>query len=105
MAQVHEVRGRATSIRIRDGIGQVIYHNTDVVTWDARKVTLDTGGWRTVTTKTRMMQAANQFDLGYQVFQRDFGWHVKTKAGTFEFNDRTFAFDRETGRPIGNATE
>ncbi|KKM74880.1 hypothetical protein LCGC14_1395980 [marine sediment metagenome] len=102
MSQVHEVRGRNTSIRIRDGVGAVQYHSTDVVTWDARRVTLDTGGWSTVTTKTRMMQASNQFDLGYRVFQKDWGWHVTTKAGTFPFEGQIFTFDRETGKPVEN---
>lgn len=51
-------------------------------------VILNSGGWRTVTTKTRMNQAANQFGLGYGVYQRKGEWFVDTPDGqTLEFKD------------------
>jgi hypothetical protein len=78
MAQQHKVTGVATSIRTDPDGTHVRYHDTDVVSFSYVKslITLRTGGWRTVTTKTRMNQAANQFNLGFQVAQKDGDWTV-----------------------------
>ncbi len=76
MAQTQQVRGVATSIRTEYGITYVRYHNTDVVEFSAEYARLKTGGWYTVTTKARMNQASNQFDLGYHVYQQDHAWYV-----------------------------
>ena len=76
MSQTHKVSGVATSIRTESGRTKVRYHNTDVVEFDpaARKVILNSGGWRTATTRTRIAQACNQFDLGWKVIQENFDW-------------------------------
>jgi len=108
MSQITEVRGVATRIipgTSRDGkpSTQVWYHTTCVVEWTNETIWLCTGGWFTATTKLRMNQAAHQFDLGFSVSQKDFSWHVTTKAGTFEFYGRDpFAIDRVTGKQIGH---
>lgn len=87
MSQTQEVRGVATSIRTAGGTTYVRYHGTDVVAFNSRHVWLDSGGWQTVTTKLRMNQASNQFDLGYRVYQKDFQWYVNTPNGVVEFQD------------------
>jgi hypothetical protein len=87
----------ATAVKVKDGVGRVTYRGTDVVTWDKDSVTLATGGWSTATTKTRMNQAANQFDLGYRVFQRHWNWYVETKAGICQFISGV-TFERSTGK-------
>lgn len=54
-----------------DGIA-IRLHRTDVVTFNADgSVTFDSGGWRTVTTKSRMGMVT-----GISVYQRDFKWYV-----------------------------
>lgn len=65
----------------------VCYVRTNIVKADADTVTLDSGGWQTVTTKRKMNQAANQFGLGYGVFQRKGEWFVTTRDGEFPFQD------------------
>lgn len=94
MSQIHTVRGRATSVQTRNGETNVVYHNTTVVSFDADKITLNTGGWKTVTTKTRMNQASNQFDLGYDVRQKDFNWFVDYKGRSIPFNGFTLELAR-----------
>ena len=91
MGQTQRVSGRATSVFTDDeGILNVVYHATHVVrSFPGGKIVLDTGGWRTVTTKTRMNQAANQFKLGYYVFQKDFNWFVEWQGKTLQFDERT----------------
>jgi hypothetical protein len=61
-------------------------HSTYVVKFHADgSVTLDSGGWQTVTTKERMGWAD-----GISVFQRDFAWFVRLQ-GTSPEGYRTFA--------------
>ena len=87
MAQTQEVRGVATRIvRIGTTI-QIHYHGTIVVEFNHDTITLNSGGWQTQTTKTRMNQASNQFDLGYSVFQKNYVWYVGHYV--------------PTGRPVG----
>ena len=78
MGQTHTVGKHATTVSTgRDGKTRVTYHSTDVVVFDADTITLDTGGWFTVTTKLRMNQAAEQYGLGYKVYQMGGAWFVE----------------------------
>ena len=54
----------------------VVYHNTAVVQFNNDKIILNSGGWDTRTTKTRMNQASNQYGLRFSVYQVDFAWYV-----------------------------
>ena len=63
----------------------VRYHETPVVIVTPTKIILNTGGWRTPTTKTRMNQAANQWELGYSVYQHKGEWYVDYAGETRAF--------------------
>lgn len=80
MGQMSKVRGRATSITRRAGKTFVRYHSTDVVVFDDRAVTLDSGGWKTATTKARMNQASHEFGLGFSVYQDKGEWFVMDRS-------------------------
>jgi hypothetical protein len=88
MGQTQRVSGRATNVkRDADGTLTVRYHSTDVVTVKPGvSIVLATGGWRTATTKTRMLQASHQFNLGYSIWQKDYNWFVQWKGQTLPFN-------------------
>lgn len=87
MAQTNHVSGVATSTR-KEGEWTIIrYHDTDVVKFSDDKIVLDSGGWLTNTTKTRMNQASNQYSLGYVVFQKNRSWFVKHKGEVKDFSD------------------
>lgn len=62
-----------------------------------RRVTLNTGGWKSVTTKTRMNQFSAEFcNNAFSVYQKKGQWFVNTKLYTergLEFNDDVIAFD------------
>lgn len=60
------------------GITWVTYHYTPVVAFNDRWILLQTDGWQTATTKARMNQAANQFNLNFAVSQANFKWFVTT---------------------------
>lgn len=87
MGQTSIVRGRATKVyRSTEGDTCVQYHQTVVVRFNSSRIVLNSGGWLTVTTKTRMNQASNQYELGYYVFQRNYEWFV-------DYNDKTIPFE------------
>ena len=73
---------------------QVIYHSTAIVKWDNTKIILNTGGYRTVTTKKKMIQTSRQFDLGYSVFQKDFDWFIDFKGEVIPFDSNTITLER-----------
>jgi len=71
-----KVSGVATTVG-EDGKWTVVtYHSTPVVKFTEKTVVLNTGGYKTQTTKRRMNQAANQFKLGFEVIQRKGDWFV-----------------------------
>jgi len=74
---------------------KVMYHSTDVVSFNDSKIILNTGGWRSNTTKTRMNQTSNQFGLGYMVYQSGFQWFVEYKGDTISFIDSTMELSRQ----------
>jgi hypothetical protein len=77
----------ATTVSSDSSYTRVTYHSTDIVRWNQDRIILNSGGWRTVTTKHKMNQAANQFNLGYQVFQDDFTWYVTFNNKTVPYKD------------------
>ena len=60
----------------------VKYHDTEIVSFDDKTITLDSGGWFTPTTKKRMNQTASQFGLDFHVYQDDSQWFVNFSNGT-----------------------
>jgi len=87
MSQMHKVGKVATTVRHNDkGALSVVYHHTEVVRREENRIILNTGGWKTYTTKTRMNQASNEFNLGFTVFQKDFKWFVSYKEQDIPFD-------------------
>ncbi len=81
---------RATTV-LPDGDGYFtcIYHQTKVVRWNTDEIVLNSGGYQTATTKTRMNQVAQEYNLNFSVFQKDCVWYVKQPDGsTVKFKDR-----------------
>jgi len=52
-------------------------HNTEIVKvkWNDY-IVLNSGGWQTQTTKRRMNQASIEYNLGFHVYQENYGWYV-----------------------------
>lgn len=60
------------------------YQDTDIIHWCSNgNVVLDSGGWRTVTTKVRF----NDHLPGIRVWQERGVWYVSTRANKFEYYD------------------
>ena len=61
-----------------EGDTLVTYHETVVVMLKGDTVTLNSGGYRTATTKRRMNETSARFHLGYRVFADAGHWYVQT---------------------------
>ena len=92
MAQQDTIGKHRTTIAMDGNNLVVTYQNTQVVKVlehgsNDQTVILDSGTWRTSTTKTRMNQTANEFGLGFYVHQRDYEWFVKVNNTILPFSD------------------
>jgi hypothetical protein len=88
MSQQFKLGSRST-VSGNDGeMYYVQYHNTKVVKWNDKKIILNSDGWKTATTKTRMNQTANQFGLGFSVRQKDYSWYVDFKGKEISYHDQ-----------------
>ena len=85
--RVNTVGTHKTSIVTLEGMTNVVYHNTAVVQFNNDKIVLNSGGWDTRTTKTRMNQASSQYGLGFEVYQVNFSWYVDYDGDTIPFTD------------------
>lgn len=103
MAQQNQLGTTATAVFTDDdGFTKVVYHDTKVLQFNNDTIKLNTGGWFTSTTKTRMNQASNQFMLGYNVMQRAGKWfavcdsRIVPQDGTLTipFNGDTLELER-----------
>lgn len=94
MAQTSICRGVATSVVCTNGRITVVYHNTRVVDATPEHIILDTGGWKTTTTKLRMNQASTQFNLGYTVYQQKGQWFVHYRGVTRPFDQDEIILER-----------
>jgi len=93
MAQTQKFTGRARAIRTlpETGTRNYFYHATAVVgVFKDGTIRLNSGGWRTATTKNAMNQASNQNRLGFTVFQKAGAWFVTWKGETLDFTDGMF---------------
>lgn len=104
--------GRSTRLESREGGAIAVrYHNTDVVTYiDNGLIALDSGGWRTVTTKARLNE---YLPHPWHVYQDKGIWYLgrgywsDPEKATFVFRD-DIMINPETGEVTGegeNPTE
>lgn len=86
-----------TTVDVQGDTIAVTLHRTTILRVEGGIVTLNSGGWQTVTTKRRLNEAAKAFGLGFAVWQKDFEWFVTVdlpggRMATVEFEDG-MAFD------------
>jgi hypothetical protein len=75
MAQQYKVGTHCTTVSHNPL--RVTYHSTVIVeAVPGKGFRLNSGGYRTSTTKTRMNQASNEYGLGFSVFQKAGKWYV-----------------------------
>ena len=94
MSQLQTIGKHATTVVRSEQETHVTYHNTKVVSFDHENIILNTGGWKTPTTKIRMNQTSNEYDLGYRVFQHEYEWFVDYKTITRPFEGDKLVLQR-----------
>lgn len=88
---------RATTVAKIEGMMACVYHQTAVVRWDDDRVILDSGGFETHTTKTRMNEVSQHYGLGFHVFQTNFEWFVTLPDGSERPFERGMEFPTRLG--------
>ena len=74
-------RGKAATtvfdMSCREGLKTAVrYHDTNIVAFTPSAVVLNSGGWRTATTKRRMNEVSDHYGLRFHIYQEDFKWWV-----------------------------
>ena len=91
MARNDKVRELKTAIYQSDGYTVAQSHDTQIVRFNDNEIILNSGGWQTKTTKSRMNKVSDAFQLGFRVSQRQGEWFVDYFANeigdTYSFND------------------
>lgn len=80
-------RNNTTVTLTPEGATVVTLHRTAIVTVRAGVVTLNSDGWRTVTTKARMNEVSRAWNLGFTVYQDKHEWFVRDADGRSEYYD------------------
>ena len=77
---------------------QVYLHGHQIATVDhnTNSVKLDSCGYETVTTKSRLNAILEEVKYGCKVFQKNFDWFVKYNGQTESFFDGMILFDEDT---------
>ena len=67
----------------------VVLHRTAIAVYDhnTNALKLNTGGWYSVTTKSRLNAILDQLITGARVFQKDFNWYLNYNNQTHDFMD------------------
>ncbi len=70
-----------------DGMSIIVsLYSTEIVRIFPDSIYLNTGGHYTNTTKTRMNQVSNYFNLGYHVYQKKGQWYAEYNNYTYPFS-------------------
>ena len=94
MSQTHTFRGVETTTYMNDNELVGVYRGTPVAKKLGNRIVLNTGGWLSRTTKTRMNQFSNNFCGGaFSVYQKDYSWFIKVRGSVLPFNDSTITFE------------
>jgi hypothetical protein len=95
MAQTQVFRGvETTTYRDQDGALVGVYRGTPVVKQLGNLITLNTGGWKSRTTKVRMNQFSNTYaNSRFGVVQRDYDWFVLVDGKELPFDGQTITFE------------
>ena len=101
MANIQKIGTHKTKIRTENNNTIVRYHDTDVVTFNNKVVYLNTNGYKTNTTKVRINQTANEYNLWFKLYQKNYTWfveifsqgsHLINKPVTLKFDGNDIGF-------------
>ena len=75
----------------------VVLHRTAIAVYDhnTQALKLNTGGWHSVTTKSRLNAILSELKCGFRVFQKNFDWYLSTNNQTVDFWDNMILVNGE----------
>ena len=75
----------------------VVLHRTAIAVYDhnTQALKLNTGGWHSVTTKSRLNAILQELIVGASVFQKNFNWFLSYNNQTHDFNDGMILWNGE----------
>lgn len=79
---------------LSDEFINIKYHQTNVVSFNCDKIILNTGGYKSLTTKLRMNQVSRLHNLRIYIYQENFDWFVEYLNTTFRFDGNTIELPR-----------
>ena len=67
----------------------IVLHRTAIAVYDhnTQALKLNTGGWHSVTTKSRLNAILSELIAGARVYQKNFNWFLNYNNQTHDFND------------------
>ena len=67
----------------------IVLHRTAIAVYDhnTQALKLNTGGWQSNTTKSRLNAILDQLMYGARVYQKNFDWFLSYNNQTHDFND------------------
>ena len=76
----------------------IVLHRTAIAVYDHKNqaLKLNTGGWATVTTKSRLNAILDEVKYGCRVFQKNFDWFVSYNDQTASFWDGMILIDADS---------
>ena len=75
----------------------IVLHRTAIAVYDHKNqaLKLNTGGWHSVTTKSRLNAILSELKCGFRVFQKNFDWYLSTNNQTVDFWDNMILVNGE----------
>ena len=76
----------------------IVLHRTAIAVYDHKNqaLKLNTGGWYSVTTKSRLNAILDEVKWGCKVFQKNFDWFVSYNGQTQSFWDGMILIDADS---------
>lgn len=84
----YQLGKKGTSLYCEKGWYTVRLYDTNILKWNEEFIILNSGGYKSVTTKRRLNQASSQFDLRFNVHSEKGKWFVDHHGGKELFKDR-----------------
>jgi hypothetical protein len=76
----------------------LVYYETPIVEFDEKDIILNTGGYRTHSTQSRMNWVSREFDLGFRIQAKGEEWVVNYQDEEHPFTDEAIRLKRKTGK-------
>ena len=76
----------------------IVLHSTAIAVFDhnTKAVKLNTGGWHSNTTKSRLNAILSEVKYGCSVFQKQWNWYVSFRGQTQDFVDGMILLDTQS---------